>query len=187
MRESIKERISKHIEGHDYIQIKRKGTAESWMCIPLAISERFLMILRFYDFEPYGYEIFLVDSIASIQCSDADVFFGHVVMREGALAWIEGRPEIELCDWKTVFSFFSAGGELVTVDIGKEDCVNVGRVTGGTDTTLQMRCFSPSGVWDEEDLIEPYENITGVELRNSYLRMFAKYLPPREKTTGGTA
>lgn len=169
-------KLLEHIKNQDYIQIERKDSAELCTCIPLAISEHFLMVVRFYDFDPYGYEVFPLNSITDICHSDTDVYFGYIVRKEGALTWIKGAPNIDLHSWKSIFSFFISSGENVTVDVGKEGCINIGRITGVTNTSLYMRCFSPTGVWDDEDWIESYKNITGIQFRNSYIRVFSKYL-----------
>lgn len=171
-------KLLKYIENQDYIQVRQKNSIELYACIPIAISKQFLMILRFYDFDPYGYEVFPLNSILDICYSDTDIYFGNIIKKEGALSWIKDAPSIDLHSWKSILSFFVSSGENVTVDIGKEGCINVGRITGTADTSLHMRCFSPTGVWDDEDWIEPYRNITGIQFRNSYIRIFTKYLPP---------
>ena len=172
-------KLLKHIESQDYIQIRRKDPTELYAYIPLAISKQFLMVLRFYDFDPYGYEVFPLSSIVDICHSDTDVYFGDIAKKEGASIQIAAAPSIDLHSWRSILSFFLPSGENVTVDIGKEDCVNVGQITKTTNTSFCMRCFSPTGVWDDDDWSEPYKNITGIQFRNHYLQTFTKYLPPR--------
>ena len=78
-------KLLKHIESQDYIQIRRKDPTELYACIPLAISKQFLMVLRFYDFDPYGYEVFPLSSIVDICHSDTDVYFGDIAKKEGGI------------------------------------------------------------------------------------------------------
>lgn len=175
--ETMRGRLSKYIAQKSYIEIERTGDFP-YGCIPVCMSDQLLMTLRFQDFEPEGYEVVPLEVIKKIKRSNTESYFGRIVKREGAQARLEAAPDIDLQNWTSVFGFLQKTGENVIVDIGKEGCCNVGRVTRVLKEKLQMRCFSPTGVWDDEDWTEPYENITSIQLRTHYVEMFAKYMPP---------
>lgn len=178
--EDIRARLSKYIEQKSYIQMERTGDFP-YGCIPVRMSDTLLMVLRFRDFDIEGYEIFPLESIRSVKRSRTDTYFGRIVKKEGAQTALDAAPNIDLCDWTSVFAFLRKTGENVMVDIGREGCCNVGRVMGTSGKKLRMRCFSPAGVWDDVDWLEPYENVTSVQLRTRYTEMFAKYMPPLEE------
>lgn len=175
-KEAIRTELLRHIACKNYVNIEGETSTGSRDCIPVAIGGDMLMVLRFYDFEPHGYEVFPVDRIVSIKYSETDAYFEDIVKKEGAEALIWEAPDIDLQNWQSVFSFFGASGENIVVNIGAEDCVNIGRVISAGGEEVQMRCFGPTGVWDDEDWVEPYENITGIQLRNHYIAMFTKYM-----------
>lgn len=181
--EDIRARLSKHIVQKSYIQMERTGDFP-YGCIPVRMSDTLLMVLRFRDFDIEGYEIFPLGSIRSVKRSRTDIYFGRIVRQEGADTHLAAAPDLEIRDWTSVFGFLQKTGENVIVDIGKEDCCNVGRVMGTSGKKLRMRCFSPTGVWDDEDWLEPYENVTSVQLRTHYTEIFAKYMPPLEENYG---
>lgn len=177
-KEAIRTELLRHIAHNNYVNIEDETSTGSRDCIPVAMGGDMVMVLRFYDFEPHGYEIFSVDSIVSIKYSATDAYFEGIVKKEGAEALIWQAPNIDLQNWQSVFSFFCASGENIIVDIGAEDCINIGRVISVSGEEVQMRCFGPTGIWDDESWVEPYINITGIQLRNHYISMFTKYMAP---------
>lgn len=175
--EDIRVRLSKYIEQKSYIQMERIGDFP-YGCIPVRMSDTLLMVLRFQDFDIEGYEVFSLEITQNVKHSRTEAYFGRIVKKEGAQTALDAAPNIDLCDWTSVLAFLRKTGENVIVDIGREGCCNVGRVMGTSGKKLRMRCFSPTGVWDDEDWIEPYESITSVQMRTHYTEIFAKYMPP---------
>lgn len=176
--EELRVKLSKYIKTRDYISFRRQDDPELYHCIPLAMGEALLLTLRFFDFQPDGYEIIPLSQISSLRRSNSDAYFGRIVKKEGAMSLVCSAPDITLDSWDSALAFLAQTREVVVVDIGKEDCVEVGVITSSNEAELKMRCFSPTGVWDEEDWCEPCQNITGLQIRNHYTTTFTKYLPP---------
>lgn len=175
--EDIRVRLTKYIEQRSYIQVERVGDFP-YGCIPVSMSDELIMTLRFRDFEPEGYEIFPLKAIERIRRSNVETYFGRIVRMEGAEKLLDASPDIKLQDWTSVFAFLKKTGENVVVEVGSEDCCHVGRVIGTSGNRLRIRCFSPTGVWDDADWTEPCENIASIQFRTHYVEMFAKYMPP---------
>lgn len=173
-REKIYSEISEHLINQHYIKLIK--TDDDMRCIPISLGDDFLLVFRFYDFTPYGYEIIPIEQIMEIHHTETNKYFEKIVKKEGAGALIENAPDVCLDNWDTIFSCFIDTGEIIAIDIGKEDCINLGKVIAAEDDELEMLCFSPDGIWDDENWIEPYVNITGIEFRNDYTKIFTKYL-----------
>ena len=171
-------KLASHIAAQDRISIQKRDEKYPSACIPLAISDSLLLGLSFRNFCPDGYEIIPLEQIVSMTHSEVDAYFGDIVKKEGAVALMESAPQLDLTDWLSVFRFLMETRELVIVDIGKEGCINVGKIMGADAEGIEMRRFDATGVWDEENWREPYENLTGVKIRDPYTQTFAKYLPP---------
>ena len=172
--------LAAHIAAQDYISIQRQGENWTTQCIPLKLSETLLLVLNFRDFCPDGYGIIPLRQIVSVTHSEVDAYFGKIVKLEGADALISNAPRVDLTDWGTVFRPLRETGEIVSVDIGRDGYIDVGRIMEVTDDGIEMRRFDATGVWDQENWYNAYEDLIGVELRSHYIQTFAKYLPPLE-------
>lgn len=174
-------RLSKYISKNEYIAFKRSGDTEWCYGIPISMGEELLLTLRFFDFQADGYEIVPLSQITAIRRSNSDAYFGRIVKREGAMSLVQAAPSVSLDRWHSVFEFLAQSQEIVVVDIGEEGCVNVGVITAFKNEGFDMRCFSPTGVWDKEDWSEFYQNVTGLEMRNHYTDIFTKYIRPLKR------
>ncbi len=170
--------LAAHIAAQDYISIQRQGEDWPTQCIPLKLSETLLLALDFRDFCPDGYRIIPLRQIVSITHSEVDAYFGKIVKLEGADALIANAPLVDLTDWGSVFRRLRETGEIVIVDIGRDGCIDVGKIMEVTENGIEMRCFDATGVWDQENWYDAYEDLIGVGLRSHYIQTFAKYLPP---------
>ena len=170
--------LSQYISKKNYINLLKNDGEMN--CIPILMSKYLLMVLVFHDFMPYGYEIIPLAQITSVEYAGASEYFESIVKKEGAESLINTAPNIDIKDFISVFTFFERTGEILVVDIGKENSVNVGKVSAVRNGEIYMHCFSPAGLWDVDDFIEPFKNITGVQFRNHYTRIFSKYLPEKD-------
>ena len=96
--------------------------------------------------------------------------------QEGATTLIKDAPEIALSSWNGVFSSLKILDRIIVVDIGKEDCIIVGKVMDVFEHEVSMLCFSPVGIWDHDAWVEDFSNITGVGFCSHYTDTFTKYL-----------
>ncbi len=144
-------------------------------CIPIKVSEAFCIVLRCYDFQLYGFEIIPISSIKEIRYTETCYFFEKVIKAENDICTIQSPNSMNAENWEEIFAFFEKTKEIIIIDIGIADCVNVGRVLTRTDSELEMQCVSPSGIWNQGTWTERYDNISSVQFRNSYTKMFSKY------------
>ncbi len=172
--------LTAHIAARDYISIQKRDEDWPTQCIPLKLSETLLLALNFRDFWPDGYSIIPLRQVVSITHSEVDAYFGKIVKLEGADALISGAPLVDLTDWSSVFRQLRETGEIVIADIGRDGCIDVGKIMEVTANGIEMRCFDATGVWDQENWYHAYEELLRVELRSHYIQTFAKYLPPLE-------
>jgi|GEM_PF-7111492 hypothetical protein len=177
-KEILKQDLAKYIIRQNYIDLKL-DTYENILvnCIPIAVSNNLLYILRYQDFMPDGYEILQLTDIQSYNYSNSCCYFEEIVKKEGAQKLLSDSCFLNIINWSTVFTSLKELGLIVIVDIGKEDSVIVGRITEIQEDSVVMHCFSPTGVWDDEEWTEPYKNITGIKFKNHYTNIFAKHLP----------
>ena len=178
MNGKMRSQLAAHIAAQDYININKRDEDNPSQCIPLGISDSLLLGLSFRDFCPDGYEIVPLEQIVSVTHSEVDAYFGDIVKKEGAVSLIESAPQIDLTDWPSVFRFLMETGEIVIVDIGREGCIDVGKVMEVAAESIEMRRFDAIGVWEQENWCEFYDDLTGVKIRDPYTQTFAKYLPP---------
>lgn len=179
-KDALKQDMSQFINLQNYIGLKLKinGT-EVVNCIPIAASNDLLFVLRYQDFMPDGFEILRLMDIQSYDYSDSCRYFEEIVKKEGAQSLLSDSSDINISNWTTVFTSIKELEYIVIVDIGKEDAVIVGRVASILEDSVRMHCFSPTGVWDDEEWAEPYKNITGIKFKNHYTNIYTKYLPAK--------
>lgn len=146
-RQILQSSLSTHIQQQHYLELHMKIIEEIQIqCIPVSISNNLLMVLKFQDFMPDGFEIVRVDDIADLSYSETCKYFETIVKQEEASTLLRNAPEIILINWQTVFCSLKNLNSIVIVDIGKEDCVNVGKVLDVSENEVSMLCFSPTGV-----------------------------------------
>lgn len=184
---SIRTLLESHIINKDYISIKKQGEDWHGQYIPLNISKTLLLCLSFHDFFPDGYEIIPLKQIVSITYSEVDAFFGDIVKKEGANALISNAPNIDLTDWASVFRFLMETQEIVSVDIGRDGCLDIGKVKSVFADGIEIKRFDATGVWEAESRYDSYEYLTGVEIRNHYVKTFIKYLPEEKGEGDGSS
>ena len=144
--------------------------------IPISISDELLYILRYQDFLSDGYEILKIENIKALDYSKTCQYFENIVKQEGALALLHQAPVVNISNWCKMFETLQLLNIIIIVDIGKEGCINVGKVKKVTNSTVSMLCFSPTGIWDSEEWEEPLSNISSVRFLNHYTSIFKKYL-----------
>ena len=177
MCELNKAALIKHIEQKNYIRVETfTCESEAHDCMPLATSDKLLFVLNFIDFLPDGYSIIRLKDITSVEHNDSCKYFGKIVKMEGALKLIDEAPDISIDSWKTVFLSLKKMDIIVIADIGKEQCLNVGKITKVRDADFSMHCFCTSGIWDENERHELYTDITSVRFLNHYINTYSKYL-----------
>lgn len=164
-----------HISDTHYIDIELKTSNETLTCVPVSLGKTFLIILRFFDFMPDGFVVVPVEQIVSVTYTKTNAFFEKIIKSEGMEHLVYEVPLIGLDKWESVLSFFEASQEIVVVDIGHENCVNVGIIANHSSTKIEMKCFSPLGEWDDENWFEPIENITAISFRTHYTKTFSKF------------
>lgn len=168
--------LAAHIAAKNYISIQERHESEPGQCIPLRIGKTHLLGLNFRDFLPDGYRIIPLEQIASIRHSESDAYFGDIVKREGIEPFIEGAPPIDLSGWPGIFQFTLETGEFVIVESGENGYLDAGRVMAVAADGIEMRRFDAAGIWDEENTSIAYADMSGVEIRSHYIKMFTKYL-----------
>ena len=174
------QQVKQYIENKSYINIiLKKNMSDVLYCIPIAISDKLLMVLEFFDFLPNGYTIIKLKDIKKILYDDACEYFECIVKKEGACDIIEKVPKISIENWKATLLSLKENDLIIIVDIGKEDCVNVGKVVKATNQNVSMLCLSPTGIWDETEWKESSGNLTSVRFLNHYTNTYTKY------STGG--
>ena len=170
--------LSKHIQQHHYLDVTiQTANEEKIQCIPIAVSKEFVLVLNYLDFIADGFYIIRIKDIVNLCYSDSCRYFETIVKKEGAMTFIQHTPPITLSSWNTVFCSLKKLDGIVIVDIGKENCVNVGKICNVLEDAVSMLCFSPTGEWDDQEWVETFDNITGVKFDNHYTNSFAKYLP----------
>lgn len=168
--------LAVHIEAKDYISIQTRYESEPSQCIPLSAGGTHLLGLNFRDFLPDGYRIIPLEQITSITHSEADAFLGSIVKREGISSFLNDAPRMNLAGWPDIFQFLLETKEFVIVETGEDECLDVGEVMAATSNGIEMRCFDAAGIWDEEKTFILYKDLSGVEIRSHYIKMFTKYL-----------
>lgn len=173
----VKAKLASHIVAKDYISIQKLGEEWPSQCIPLCVGETLLLSLSFRDFLPDGYEIIPLNQITGITRSEADMYFGEIVKKEGVSDFIDNAPQIDLTDWEAVFHYFMETKEIASVDVG-DGCMDIGKIKAVFPDGIEIRRFDASGVWEKDNWYDSYDCITKVEARSHYIKTFSKYLPP---------
>jgi hypothetical protein len=176
-KEQLASQLAYHILGQNYIDIVFiDERLDNIHCMPIKISEKMLYALNFFDFLPDGFIVVRLEDIKEVRYNDACEYFEDIVKQEGALEQIQNALPILLDDWRNVFTSLKDAGLIAIVDIGKENCVNVGKIVDASNQDVVMRCFSPAGIWDNEEWEEPYTNITSIRFLSHYTQIYSKYL-----------
>lgn len=176
-KELLISQLTAHINDQHYLSVTvGKDNTEIVNCIPISMNNKMLLVLAFYDFLPDGYMLLKLQDIDEINYNEACQYFEKIVKNEGASALIQSVPKIIIESWKSAFISLKDADLIVMVDIGKEDSVNVGKIIKATTQKVSMLCFSPTGIWDDDEWDEPYKNITSVRFLDHYTITYAKYL-----------
>lgn len=165
-----------HIAAKNYISIQERHESEPGQCIPLSIGKTHLLGLNFRDFLPDGYRIIPLEQIVSIAHTESDAYFGDIVKREGIEPFVEDAPYMDLSSWLGIFQFTQETREFVIVELGEGGYLDAGRVMAVAADGIEMRRFDAAGIWDEKNTFIAYTDMSSVEIRSHYIKMFTKYL-----------
>lgn len=176
MKKNLQMILFEYIDQKSFININLIGGNEEISAIPISVSDELLLILRFYDFMPDGYEIIGINEIDTLVYDETCQFFESIVKREGAMTILEKPIKIRVNNWQTALRDFQSAKCIIMLEIGKEDVVNIGKVTHVGEDVLSMRCFGPTGKWDEEEWDEQIDNISSITFSNHYINTFLKYI-----------
>lgn len=169
--------LSHHIDMQNYIEITMNTFgSEKSQCIPISLSDRFLLVAQYIDFRPDGYVIIRLEDIQSIRFDEVLAYFREIVKKEGSGQIISEAPKLDLNSFETIFKMFKESKQIIMIEIGEDEAINIGIVTDLSDDAVSMLCFDAMGVWNDEEWIEPYQNITGISFSTHYIETFTKYI-----------
>ena len=148
----------------------------------LRVSEGFILIHEYDDFELNGYSIIRQDQFESIRSNKHDRARRKMMNREGTLEVDLGiRYEVVLEDWASIFK--SLKKQNLSVIVECEEKKNAGFTIGPIEVvdkkSVSIRHFDAAGILAKEVTKIPFKDITIVRFDERYINVYSKYL--REK------
>lgn len=148
----------------------------------LRVTEGFILIHEYDDFELNGYAIIRQDQFESIRSNKFDRARRKMMNREGTLDVDLGiRYEVAMDDWASIFK--SLKEQDLSVIVECEEQKNAGFTIGPIETvgkkSVLIRHFDAAGVLADKAVKIPFKNITIVRFDERYINVYSKYL--REK------
>ncbi|MFT4565368.1 MAG: hypothetical protein ACI9FN_000321 [Saprospiraceae bacterium] len=148
----------------------------------LRVSEGFILIHEYDDFELNGYAIIRQDQFESIRSNKFDRARRKMMNREGTLEVDLGiRYEIVLEDWVSIFK--SLKKQNLSVIVECEEQKNAGFTIGPIEevnkNSVSIRHFDAAGILAQQSTRISFEDITIIRFDERYINVYSKYL--REK------
>ena len=145
----------------------------------LRVTEGFILVHEFDDFELNGYAIIRQDQFESIRSSKNDRARRKIMNREGTLEIDLGIPyEVVLDSWASIFTSLKA--QQLSVIIECEDKKNaaftIGPIVAVNKKSVSIRHFDAAGILAETPTKILYRDITIIRFDDRYTNVYSKYL-----------
>jgi len=176
--------LKSNISRKNLVLIEREfktGSADIYGYL-LKVSDGFVLIHEYDDFELNGYSIIRQDQFESIRCNKIDRARRKIMDREGTLEVDLGiRYEVTLNDWASIFTSLKQQNLSVIVECEEKAnaAFTIGPIASINKKSVSIRHFDASGILADTPTKISYKDITIVRFDERYINVYTKYL--REK------
>jgi len=143
--------------------------------IPVAISNKLLLVINEDDFIFNGFQIVRLKDIQKVKIKD-DICV-DILKQEGLFDNIS-MPMISMDSWKSIFTSLKNNGKNIIIEKESLDDSDffIGKIKSVHKKQVIMREFDANGVWNKETTKIPYSTITTMKFGSRYVDVFSKYL-----------
>ena len=178
--------LQKHIAKKHVVKICRtfRYTENNIFGYLLAISSKFLLVQVQYDFIIDGYAIMPKSSFDSIRFNKYDKELTKILVSEGSEQSWGIAYEIDLTDWRAIFTCLKNMDIHVTIDQEylKDAPFLIGPITDVRKNSLSVKNYDATSRLNKTSTKVKYEDITMIKFGDKYTKTFRKYLkPPKQK------
>ena len=179
-------RFQELIESHKVIRLRPKFPPEETIHgIPLAASEKFVVLQEIHEFHLDGYSVIPLSTVRALRAAPPEEMIERVLTGEGVFQKAGLPHELRLDSFASVFRSLKALGKNVIIELLPEDSYDmmeqgffIGRIVGMSARSVAIRHFDAVGQWTSEPSVVPYDMIKWVTFDTEYINVFSKYLSP---------
>jgi len=177
----LKDKLIDYLENQKLGRITRKiakDYEESNQGYVVAASSNFIVLQETEDFALQGFCVFPMEDITTIKRNKFDKYYGQIIEWEGLQKNIGLRTNIELKNWKSVFTSLQKQKSNVIVECEhpEVDTFTIGEIEKVTDKHVYINYFDAAGYVDAEPTKLRFDDITKVVFDDQYIDIFSKYL-----------
>lgn len=139
---------------------------------PLAVGEQLFLLAIDDDFLLNGFTVRRLRDIYEL--GDRKGIYQSIAEKEGLTRF--EAPDVDLSDWKSVFTSLQKLGKHIIVEREYErDFFRLGIIEAIAEDHVLLQHYNADGIWQEPAWID-YREITSVTFDDRYANTFAKYV-----------
>ncbi len=152
---------------------------------PIKVSERLFLGAREEDFILNGYCICRIKD--AVKAKIVGSKYLEINTEEGLPDKLV-VPDVDITDWRSVFSDLDKANRNIIIEIEDTDLNNcefaIGRIVKVLKDRVRIKVFDCEGVWETELWEMLFSEITSVTFGSRYVDIFSKYVPEYEEQKG---
>lgn len=168
-----------HFAKKRYVRLTRKKGSfkEISTGFVLGKSKDFILIQETDEFRILGYQILPTETIKHVRFNKNDKTYESVLKEEGLLANVGLKHEIDLTNWKSIFSDIKKTGLTIISECEhpKIRSFCIGALKRINKKSISIRYFNAQGIYDKENTTNNFKNITKLSFDDHYANVFSKY------------
>lgn len=176
--EKLYELLEKFITNENIISIKRERIdPDNILATPLVFSQRFLLIVYWYDFFFGGYKIIRINDITDVVQGASELFLEKIYKEEKIIENHKNFPMPNMLSWQQIFKWlFSLNLITIIENEGLDNSdFHIGKILNTKSDTVEISEFDGAGRWIEDTSVVDYENISCVTVQDRYSELMGKY------------
>lgn len=178
-KKKVFKKLEEHFKTRTYVQLKRKkgGFQSNSRGFILGMSKNFILIQETDEFRILGYQIFPIKTIKHVRYNKNDQTYERILKEEGLLEELGLKYDIDLTDWQTICESIQKTGLTIISECEHPDIDSfcIGDLKGFNKKSISIRYFNAQGIYDEEDTLNDFKNITKLCFDDRYANVFSKY------------
>lgn len=180
----IKEQVKSASESLKLINAYFRFDTGYYNLIPLTLNDKLFLAINEDDFIFDGYSIFRFKDLTKVKIKND--MCDKILKEEGLTSNIV-IPNIDVCDWKSVFESMKEMNINIIVEkraIDEDDSEFViGRINKIHKHLAYVWHFDADGVWQDSPIRVPFAEVTNIKFGSRYVDIISKYVgePPLNK------
>ncbi len=177
--EKIQQKLKEHYKKCKYIRLTRKkggfeGISAGFI---LGKSDDFILLQESDEFRVLGYQIIPINTIKHVRYNHFDKAYEKILKQEGLLKKVQLKYKIDLTDWRSICKRIKKTGLTVISECEHPTIRSfcIGELKRVNKKSISIRYFDAAGIYDQENTINKFKDITKLSFDDHYANVFSKY------------